>query len=84
MSAPSKSAHPLHEEQWAAIRSHLQEELGDAAFRSWLKPLALRRIEDGEALVAAPTRFLRDWVSARYAARIAELWSAMNPDVRAV
>ncbi len=84
MSAPSKSAHPLHEEQWAAIRSHLQEELGDAAFRSWLKPLALRRIEDGEALVAAPTRFLRDWVSARYAARIAELWSTMNPDVRAV
>ncbi len=84
MSVTPKSAHPLHEEQWAAIRSHLQEELGDAAFRSWLKPLALRRIENGEALVAAPTRFLRDWVSARYAARIAELWSEMNPDVRVV
>ena len=79
-----KSAHPLHEEQWSAIRTHLQGELGDAAFRSWLKPLVLRRIENGEALVAAPTRFLRDWVSARYADRIAELWQEMNPDVRLV
>ena len=61
----SQSAHPLHEEQWSAIRAHLQEELGDAAFRSWLKPLSLRRIEDGVAQVAAPTRFLRDWVSER-------------------
>jgi chromosomal replication initiator protein len=78
------SAHPLHEEQWSAIRAQLQEELGDAAFRSWLKPLMLRRIEDGEARVVAPTRFLRDWVSARYAARIAELWNQMNPDIRSV
>lgn len=82
MASPPKTAHPLHEEQWAAIRARLQEELGDAAFRSWLKPLSLRRIENGEARVAAPTRFLRDWVSARYAARIAELWNEMNPDVR--
>ncbi len=84
MADTTQSAHPLHEEQWSAIRAHLQEELGDAAFRSWLKPLTLRRIENGEAQVAAPTRFLRDWVSARYAARIAELWNEMNPDVRSV
>ena len=80
----AKPAHPLHEEQWSTIRTRLQEELGDAAFRSWLKPLTLRHIENGEALVAAPTRFLRDWVSARYADRIAELWHEMNPDVRLV
>ena len=80
----TKSAHPPHEDQWSAIRTRLQEELGDAAFRSWLKPLTLRRIENGAALVAAPTRFLRDWVSARYADRIAELWHEMNPDVRVV
>ncbi len=84
MSNYSTSAHPLHQEQWSTIRSHLQEELGDAAFRSWLKPLRLRRIENGEALVIAPSRFLRDWVSARYATRIAELWCEMNPDVSAV
>ena len=84
MADTDKSAHPLHEEQWTAIRTLLQEELGDAAFRSWLKPLSLRRIENGEAQIAAPTRFLRDWVSARYAARIAELWNQMNPDVRSV
>ena len=84
MTGGAKTTHPLHEEQWAAIRAHLQEELGDAAFRSWLKPLTLRRIENGEALVAAPTRFLRDWVSARYADRIGKLWREMNPDVRLV
>ena len=80
----TKPAHPPHDDQWSAIRTRLQEELGDAAFRSWLKPLTLRRIDNGAALVAAPTRFLRDWVSARYADRIAELWHEMNPDVRVV
>jgi len=84
MPNPSTSAHPLHQKQWSDIRSHLQEELGDAAFRSWLKPLKLRHIENGEALVIAPSRFLRDWVSARYATRIAELWCKINPDVSAV
>ena len=84
MAETPNSAHPLHEEQWSAIRAHLQEELGDAAFRSWLKPLMLRCIEDGEARVVAPTRFLRDWVSARYASRITELWNQMNPDIRSV
>jgi len=84
MSDRTTSAHPLHQEQWSTIRSHLQEELGNAAFHSWLKPLTLRRIENGEALVIAPSRFLRDWVSARYAARIAELWCEMNPDVSVV
>ncbi|MCH8808749.1 MAG: hypothetical protein IH993_02790, partial [Proteobacteria bacterium] len=28
-------------EQWARVRGRLRAEVGDAAFRSWLKPLTM-------------------------------------------
>jgi chromosomal replication initiator protein len=34
--------------------------------------------------LAAPTRFLRDWVSAHYAERIRALWAGENPAIRSV
>lgn len=80
----NKESHSTHEMQWATIRSQLQNELGDAAFKSWLKPLAFVRLSAGDAYIAAPTRFLRDWVTARYSARIAELWNKLNVEVHSV
>ena len=81
MGKNSKSMNPLYEEQWISIRSRLQGELGDAAFRSWLEPLTLWDVESGEAKIFAPTKFLSDWVSARYAGRIVQLWNEVNSDI---
>ena len=62
------------EESWARVRGRLRAEVGEAAFRSWLKPLSLLTARDGLVRMAVPTRFMCDWVKSNYASRIRELW----------
>jgi chromosomal replication initiator protein len=61
-------------EEWARVRGRLRAEVGDAAFRSWLKPLTMVGAKDGVARMSVPTRFMRDWVVSHYAERIQNLW----------
>ncbi|MEE9139756.1 MAG: chromosomal replication initiator protein DnaA [Alphaproteobacteria bacterium] len=70
--------------QWARVRGQLRQEIGEAAFRSWLKPLILAEVVDGRIRISVPTRFLRDWIASHYTDRIITLWRAENPAVRSV
>lgn len=70
--------------QWQRVCGRLRDEVGDAAYQSWVKPMTLGGIRDGQVHLAAPTRFLRDWVSAHYAERIRALWAGENPAIRSV
>jgi len=70
--------------QWARVRARLRSEVGDAAYKSWLKPLTLLSLERGEVRLAVPTRFMRDWVRSHYADRIRALWIGENRQVQAV
>ena len=72
------------ESQWRRVRARLRSEVGEAAFNSWLKPLSLMGMGDGEVELAVPTRFMRDWVVSHYADRLRSLWSDESPSVRAV
>lgn len=71
-------------EQWARVRGRLRAEVGEAAFRSWLKPLTLVGDRNGTVRMAVPTRFMRDWVSGNYSDRIRVLWKSENPDIAGV
>jgi hypothetical protein len=71
-------------EQWARIRSRLQGEVGEVEYRNWLSGMTLAAVEDGEATVHLPTRFLADWVRTNHAVLISGLWQAENPDIRRV
>jgi chromosomal replication initiator protein len=70
--------------QWARVRGRLRAEFGEAAFRSWLKPLTLVGHRGAEIRVGVPTRFMRDWIVSHYGDRLRALWSGENPDIRAV
>jgi len=72
------------QQQWARVRGRLRTEYGDAAFRSWLKPLTLGNLRGHDLRLAVPTRFMRDWVATHYGDRIRDLWQAENPAVSAV
>ncbi|MEN8197735.1 MAG: chromosomal replication initiator protein DnaA, partial [Pseudomonadota bacterium] len=52
----------------------LRTEFGDAAFKSWLKPLTLRELRDGKVHLSVTTRFMRDWISTNYSDRLLNLW----------
>ena len=62
-------------QQWDRIRDRLKDEFGDATFNSWLKPLALGGVREGQITMVAPNRFFRDWVVSHYAPRLHDLWS---------
>ena len=75
---------PELEAQWGQVRGLLRAEVGDAAFNSWLKPVMLAAVREGQAVMTVPTRFMRDWVVSHYGDRIRELWSDANPEVKSV
>lgn len=70
--------------QWSKIRTRLQREVSEKAFKTWLAPLTLQEHREGRLRLASPTRFMRDWVSGNYLDRLASLWRQENPQVRAV
>jgi len=72
------------EQQWTRVCSRLRDEVGEGAFKSWLRPVVVVDLDGGEVRIAAPTRFMRDWVAAHYADRIRNLWHSENPDIHSV
>ena len=69
---------------WGRIRVRLRREIGEAAFRSWVKPLELVAAEGGEVTLCAPTRFMRDWAVANLHDRLTGLWTQETPAIQTV
>lgn len=71
-------------EQWSAIRAQLRSEFGERTFLSWLDPLQLVGLEDGDVVLALPTHFTCEWVRNNFLERLRGLWSAAVPQIRGV
>ena len=69
---------------WARVRGKLRAEMGETAYRNWLKKLTFLQIRGHDVELAVPTRFVRDWIVAHYQDRLRSLWQAENPALRAV
>jgi chromosomal replication initiator protein len=82
--AEMKGLSPEVQSQWARIRGRLRDEVGDAAYRSWLKSMTLAEITGGRVRIAVPTKFLRDWVATHYANRIRVLWNGENSAIAGI
>ncbi|MBI2239406.1 MAG: chromosomal replication initiator protein DnaA [Magnetospirillum gryphiswaldense] len=80
----SVRGHAMISAEWDKVKGRLRDEVGDAAYRSWLRPITLHQVADGEVRLGLPTRFMRDWVATHYGERIRALWGAENPAVRVV
>ncbi len=72
------------DQQWTRVRGRLRAEVGDAAFNSWLQPLRLASVGNGQVVMSAPTRFMREWVLSHYADRIRALWRGEDESVRTI
>ena len=70
--------------EWHRVLGQLKDEIGEIAYRSWLAPINVQRVDGGEAIIAAPARVYRDWVESNYADRILALWRAENRQVKRV
>lgn len=70
--------------QWKTVSETLREEIGEAAYQSWIKPMRVRGIEAGVIKATVPTRFMRDWIVAHYVERIAAIWQDEAASVTSV
>ena len=52
------------------VQVNLVEELGQAAFKSWLSSLRLNKLENNILYLSLPSNFLSDWVIPHYGNRI--------------
>jgi chromosomal replication initiator protein len=78
------SADKKLELQWATVLESLRAEVGEDAYKSWLKPMVVREVRDGHLNITVPTRFMRDWVVAHYLDKLNVLWTRENTDISAV
>ena len=72
------------EKVWASVKGKLRFEFGDAAYKSWLKPLEFMDCVNGELKITAPTKFISDWIKTHYLDQIKLLWSNQDSSVKKV
>lgn len=69
---------------WNKICHILISKIGEATFRSWISPLQMIGIEDGMVMLAAPSRFIKDWIASHYQSQILQLMRMENPEIHAL
>ncbi|NRB05211.1 MAG: chromosomal replication initiator protein DnaA [Rhodobacteraceae bacterium] len=72
----------MTQEQWGQLKERLQTKIGKNAFKTWIEPLVLHKLEDGVVTFHAPTQFLGNYVSQNYADIILSEFQNSSPDVR--
>jgi chromosomal replication initiator protein len=84
MSYPLPTSLDTLQTYWLAICHKMEKELGEAAFKSWLKPLELVSMEDGCVFFRVPSHFMRDWVQNNYSEKIRNHWAEIFPNINSV
>ncbi len=69
---------------WGLVRAHLLSDLGEKTFNSWLKPLQLSGVSNGEVRLSVPSRFMADWVKNHFTDRLRHAFAQHIPGIRQV
>lgn len=75
---------PEHLAKWERVRERLRTMYGEAIFKSWLQPLRLANVKNGQVMVTVPTRFMREWILAHYADNILRFWCQEDQTIHSV
>ena len=55
---------------WGRVNLRMRKDIGDAAWRHWIKPLRISRLKDGTLTLEADSTLARERVSSQYADRL--------------
>jgi chromosomal replication initiator protein len=75
---------PDHFARWERVREKLRVSYGEAIFKSWLQPLKLADVKNGQVMITVPTRFMREWIIGHYAENILRFWCQEDQSVHSV
>jgi chromosomal replication initiator protein len=67
--------------QWQKTKERLRHEVGEAAFKSWLTPLQLLQANNTTLTLAAPTKFIRNWIDSHYGDRLRAIIKQEYPTI---
>lgn len=74
-----------HDELWQSVLNELEIQVSRANFLTWLKNSRLLKIDDaGEATVALPNHFAKEWVEAKYNKLILGFIRTQNEAIRKI
>jgi chromosomal replication initiator protein len=68
-------------DHWQLVQGRLKASYGEATYKSWLSKLDFIDSKNGQVTLAAPTRFIKEWVMTHYAAPIKNIWHAVDNNV---
>lgn len=74
----------LQQQRWESVRERLRAAYGEAIFNSWLQPLKLADIKNGQVMITVPTRFMREWILAHYIDNILRFWNNEDRAIHSV
>ena len=66
---------------WGRVNQRMRKDIGDAAWRHWIKPLRVSRLKDGTLTLEVDSTLARERVSSQYADRLRVISSAEFVDV---
>jgi len=72
------------DDPWARVTSRMRQDIGEAAWRNWIKPLRVSRLEDGTLTLEANSTLARERVTSQYADRLRVISAAEFGEVRKV
>lgn len=67
---------------WFAVRDKLKAKYGEAIFKSWLGKLDFISFTNGQLILSAPTRFIKEWIYNYYSHIIQNLWNEHDKSIR--
>ena len=65
---------------WTAVQDRVRLECGQGIYDTWIAPLTLAEIENGQVRLSAPGRLVRDYVASHHAARLERAFQSLLPE----
>jgi len=83
--APSPQASDsVAADAWERVTERMRQDIGESAWRNWIKPLRVSRLEDGTLTLEANSTLARERVTSQYADRLRVISAAEYGGVRKV
>ena len=88
-SSTSMTGATAPDDAWERVTTRMRQDIGEAAWRNWIKPLRVGRLEDGTLTLEASSNLARERVTSQYADRLrvisaAEFGAVKKIEVRVV
>ncbi len=82
--AASRMDTEFMQEPWERVCDKFKHEFGQQAYVNWLGQLDFKGMDGATVELAAPTKFVRDWIQRNYAPRLKDFFLAENPRIKSL